>query len=455
MPDRQPGAGFGVTETPPSCDNGTRMEPTLVIVTLALGVAVIVLRVLLGHARDRVAAAEGRLALSQADAAVAQARLDDLQRVLGDAGQLRQEMSNAAKAAALEAANALSSKLIDDHKRETAEARKETEERGRQASEHLVKQVAEIAKSLAALSGQVDEKGRTLDTVVRSLSSPGGAGQMAEIGLANTLKGFGLEAGRDYALQATTTDAMTGQRLRPDALVFLPDNGVVIIDCKASKFLLAIAEAEGGADEAAAYANLARTMNQHLRALADKNYRGAIETAWREAGRVGALGRVISLMYLPNEAAIEKLGRADPAFFPRAREAEIIPAGPVGLHCVLSLAATEITKERQIENQLRILDAAQTLLESITLALGHAASVGKGIRSAADAFARLTGSVNQRLLPRARRLAALGVPAGKGLPGNLPVYTVMSQEADQLIEGEAAEVPDEPQAAPAPRLVAE
>jgi DNA recombination protein RmuC len=429
----------------------TAMEPAVVVIAVVLGVAVIALRVMLGHARDRAAAAEGRLALSQADAAVAQARLEDLQRVLGQGDRLREDMTNAAKAAALEAATVLSSKLIDDHKRETAEAKKEAEERGRQASEHLVKQVEEIAKSLASLSGQVDEKGRTLDTVVRSLSSPGGAGQMAEISLANTLKGFGLEAGRDYALQPTTTDALTGQRLRPDALVFLPDNGVVIIDCKASKFLLAIAEAEGGPDEAAAYASLARTMNQHLRALDDKNYRGAIEAAWHDAGRVGTIGRVISLMYLPNEAAIEKLGRADPAFFPRAREAQIIPAGPVGLHCVLSLAATEITKERQIENQLRILDEAQRLLEGITLALSHVASVGKGIRTAADAFAKLAGSVNQRLLPRARRLAALGVPAGKGLPGNLPAYTVMSQEGDQLIEGEAEEVPP-----PAPpRLVAE
>jgi len=429
------------------------METMLVILCVALGVAVIALRVMLGHARDRIAAAEGRLAMTQADAAVAQARLDDLQRVLGEADKLRQDMSNAAKAAALEAANALSSKLIDDHKRETAEARKETEERGRQASEHLVKQVAEIAKSLAALSGQVEEKGRTLDTVVRSLASPSGAGQMAEISLANTLKAFGLEAGRDYALQPTTTDAVSGQRLRPDALVFLPDNGAVIIDCKASKYLLAIAEAEGGEDEAAAYASLARTMNQHLRALADKNYGGAIEAAWRESGRADAIGRRrISLMYLPNEAAIEKLGRADPGFFARAREAQIIPAGPVGLHCVLSLAATEIAKERQAENQVRIVGETKALLESITVALGYAAAVGKGIRSAADAFQKLTGSVNQRLLPRARRIAGLGVPAPKGLPANLPAYTVMSQEADQLIEGETADLFDEPSP---PRLVAE
>ena len=62
--------------------------------------------------------------------------------------------------------------------------------------------------------------------------------------------------------------------------------------------------------------------------------------------------------------------------------------------------------------------------------------------------------MNGRLLPRARKLAALGVPAGKTLPANLPAYAVMSQEGDQLIEGEAEEV-DELPAAPARRLLAE
>ena len=51
------------------------------------------------------------------------------------------------------------------------------------------------------------------------------------------------------------------------------------------------------------------------------------------------------------------------------------------------------------------------------------------------------------LLPRARRLTALGVQGGKQLPATLPAFTVVGQEAD-LIEGEVAEDS-------APRLLAE
>jgi len=427
------------------------MEIGLVILAAALAIAAAALAWQLAAARRKAAQAALRLVEAQAQASAAGARLD------GAIEALRREVPNAAKAGALEAAQALSSQLIADHKRETAEAKQTAEAHTQQVNEQLVKQVAEITKAVAALDRQFDEKGKVLDTVWRSLTSPGGSGQIAEIGLANVLKEFGLEAGRDYLLQATTTDAVSGKRLRPDALVFLPGNSLLIIDCKASKYLVEIAEAEGGnGNEAEAYANLARTMNQHLKALADKDYRGAVLAEWRAAGRSGEIGHVHSVMYLPNEAVLEKLQRADAAFFARARKEDIIPAGPAGLQCVLSAAAAEITKERQAANQQRIVEAAKSLLEAVANALKLAADVGKGIKSAAESFEDFSKSVNARLLPRARKISALGValPAGKALPANLPAYTVMSQEADTLIEGEAAEV-EEPAPAQPPRLLAD
>jgi DNA recombination protein RmuC len=383
--------------------------------------------------------------------ALARERLDQASRRAEDFEKLRQESLNQAKAAVFETAKQVSNQLLDDHKRESEAAKKETEERVQKASAQLVEQVGAIAKAVAALDGQVQDKARTLDTVWRSLTSPGGAGAIAEIGLANTLKSFGLEEGRDFVLQITTSDAVTGERLRPDALVFLPGASAIVIDCKASKFLVEIAAAQGEEAERAAYANLAMTMNRHLKALDDKNYRGAVQTAWRQAGRGDEIARIVSIMYLPNEAALEKLCLADPQFRRNAQQAGIIPAGPTGLHCALSLAAIEITGQRQAENQQRILDATQALVDGVAIALSHAAAVGKGIKAAAESFQKLTSSVNQRLLPRARRLGMLGVAAGKSLPPNLPAYNVVSHESDHLIEAEAAEI-DEP---PAPRLIAE
>jgi DNA recombination protein RmuC len=422
------------------------MEIVLGLAALVFAVAASVLGVMLLRARERAVHSAAQLT-------VAQQRLADLEIILTQADALRRELADAAKAAVAESGAVLSSKLIEDHRRETAEANKQAEDHFRKVSEPLVKQIDVIARAHGELSGQFQDKAKTVDTLVRSLSSPGGAGQIAQIGLGNTLKGMGLEAGRDYLLEASMTDEITGQRLRPDALVFLPGNVIIIIDCKSSKYLLEIAEAEGSPREAEAYANFAQTMNGHLNSLASKDYRSAVQTGWREARRNGDIARILSVMYLPSEAALEKLSRVDPSFFAKAREKQIFPAGPTGLHCTISLAAADITKERQIENQQQILDAARALLDGLGVVLGYARSVGKDLRDAAESFEKFTKSVNGRLLPRARRLAELGVPLppGKSLPSNLPAYTVMSQETDQLIEGEAAEIADE---AP-PRLVAE
>jgi DNA recombination protein RmuC len=397
----------------------------------------LILTLVLGWLLLRATAA--RLGLER-ELAVARQRLVEGERREADFERLRAESLQAAQAAVLAAAQQVSSKLLDDHKRESAAAKEDAESRVRQASEGLVRQVDEIAKAVQQISGQVQAKGAAVETLWRALSSPGGAGQLAEIVLANTLRSFGLEPGRDFLLQPTTEDAATGRKLRPDAVVFLPGNSVLVIDCKASKFLLEIAGAEDTAAEADAYRNLARTMGQHLRALAEKDYKGAIHAAWRQSGHEGEIARILYVMYLPNEAALEKLYRADADFMRRARECDIIPAGPAGLHCAISLASVEINLLRQVENQQRIAETTRSLLDGMTVMLAHAASLGRGIKGAAESFARLTASVNQRLLPRARSLAKLGVQPGKPLPANLPAYSVHAESGDLLLDGEAEAV---------------
>ncbi len=289
------------------------MEMALLAVAVALALVAAALA-------WKLHAAGLRIAETEAQANAAGSRLDAAIEAL------RREVPNAAKAGALEAAQALSKQLIDEHKRESTEA----QARVQQVNEALVKQVDDITKAVQALNTQLDEKGRVLDKVWRSLTSPGGSGQIAEIGLANALKSFGLEEGRDFELQATTADEVSGRRLRPDALVFLPGSSALVIDCKASKYLLEIAEAEGAKDEEAAYANLARTMNGHLKALDDKDYRGAVLAAWRAAGRSGEIGRASSASCICRTRPCWKSwrGRMRASSRGRARPRSFPPAPP-------------------------------------------------------------------------------------------------------------------------------
>jgi len=404
--------------------------------------------------RDRDSAVEARVA-AERGAAAAQAELGAIQTRLEDFERLRKEVTDAAKGAVTETATQVSSKLLDDHKRESNEAKQQAEERVRQVSEALVKQMAEVSLLVKALDKRVDKTGGEMDLLMRAVTSPGGAGQLAEVGLANTLQSFGLEIGRDYVLQQTTVDQETGRRLRPDAIVFLPTDTVVVIDCKASKFMVEIARQEGTPQEATAYEGLARTMNQHLRSLCEKDYRNAVYAACKQAGRGGDDPHILCLMYLPNEAALERLRRADAEFFQRAREAQIVPAGPATLYSALLMASTEIRRLHQMENQQEIIDKTRAVLESLAIVLGHASRAGAGLKNAVDNFMKFTGSINQRLLPRVRGLTRLGVEPPKALPQSLPSFAVQTAEESTLIEIEPAEPAPEPELQLPPRMVAE
>jgi len=389
--------------------------------------------------RERADAIEARIAAergaaqARAEAAAARERVADFER-------LRAQMLDAAKAAVTSTATQVSSKLLDDHKRETTEARKETEERVRKVNEALVRQMEDVARFIAALDDRVGKTGGDVETLMRAISSPGGAGQLAEIGLANTLQAFGLEAGRDFALQQTATDKESGRKLRPDAVVFLPTDTVLVIDCKASKFIMEIAEREGTPQEAVAYDKLARSMNQHLKSLSEKDYRNAIQNACKQAGKIGADSHVISMMYLPNDAALEKLRKADPDFFLKARDARIIPAGPAGLYSALLIAGAEIRRLRQMEGQKEIVEKTRALLDGLGIVLGYALRAGSGLKTAVDSFSKLTGSINSRLLPRARSLGKLGIESSRPLPPDLPDFATQPGDEATVIEGEGSEV---------------
>jgi DNA recombination protein RmuC len=264
---------------------------------------------------------------------------------------------------------------------------------------------------------------------------------MAEIGLNNTLETFGLVAGRDFLLQHTIDGNEEGSRLRPDAVVFLPGQSVLTIDCKASKHLLEIADTEGTAGESDTYARLAGTMNQHLKALASKDYASAYRETCRRAGKGDRVHRAINIMYLPSEVAVERLAKADPEFMRKAAREQIVVCGPTGLMAYIGFASVEIDLGRQAENQEQIVSGAQRLIEAIGVVVGHVNGVGRGIKTAADSHMKMVKSINGRLLPRGRELGKLGVrmPRGKDLPSPLPMFQIFDSE-DALIEGEAEDV---------------
>ena len=384
----------------------------------------------------RVAEVEAAREAAQREADLARQAAGEAEKRIADWESARTQSLEHAKAAAGEVATTLSNKLLDDHKRENEEAKKAVEEK----TQAIAQQFETVVKSVASLADQTSAAKQTAETVWRALSTPAAAGQFSEITLENTLKSYGLVRDRDFVIQ-TSLNGENG-RLRPDAMIFLPNDAVLVIDSKASKFLLELAEVEGSEREGEVAAGLARTMLNHVRALCSRDYSGGIRAAYREAGRSAEVGRVLCVMYLQSDAALGKLAAADSEFIKAAQREQIVVAGPSALAGVLLYASMDIGLGRQAENQERIVEETRALLDGVSMALGHAEGVGKALKQAAGAYVKFAGSVNARLLPRARRIGQLGVQPTKSrsMPSRFGSFELIEPTGDAVIEGESEEL---------------
>lgn len=395
------------------------------------------LRDQLDAARDEAASAQEARLTAERDAAALRSELAIKTQAFE---KLAETATLAAKAAAGEAATQLSNKLLADHKREAEAQKEESEKKVAQVTETLAKQMTEVAQIVAGTVARQQGDAKRVEAIHRMLSHPGGAGRLAEIGLENTLKAFGLQPGIDFVLQYHVAGDSDRGALRPDAVVFLPGDAVLVIDSKASKLLLDHAEAEGEVAEAAALQQLAQRMNTHLRALTAKDYGNAVVSAYKDAKRGGSLKRSIVAMTLPNDAAVEKLRQAAPDFEQRAIESDVVLAGPSSLFALIAFSRMQIDTGRQAENLDQIVAAVTALVESTATALGLAEKVGRGLQQATEQFEAFSRSVNSRLLPRVRKLAGLGIRPSKAGPAALPSFEVNVHRTDDVIEAEVEEI---------------
>lgn len=348
-----------------------------------------------------------------------------------------EEFKTAAKASIMEAGQKLSTKLLEDHTRETKQAREQQEILVQKTAKDLMNNFSQLTISVAKIQERTQESTKQMETVMRALSHPGGAGQMAEAGLENALKQLGLEPDRDFMLQYHV--AGEEENFRPDAVIFLSQDMIVVIDSKASKFLMSLVEAEGTEAEAAELKQLLSSVHRHIDKLSQKAYTDAVSKALKEKGR--KLGRKLLVMYMPSEAMIERLHKADSSIRDKCARCDIVLSGPASLAAILSLSRQQIAAARQDANQERIIAEVGQLIANFSGALGHLDGMGKAMQNAAERFKDFSKSVNSRILPKLNKLQDMGVQAGKSkpLPKAIPVYDVQRHDQLLILEAEDGE----------------
>ena len=343
-----------------------------------------------------------------------------LRSQMDDWEKTKQEHLKAVQSSMLEVTTQLSNKLLTDHKRESEAANKQGEEKVKKATEDLQQKFQTVFEKIKSLNDKVDESSKTSDLIKNSLLSPQGAGKLTEITLENILNNSGLIKGLDYDLQYTiSTD--DGKTLRPDGIIYLPQETALVIDCKSSKFFID----ENGVENDQ---NLKQTLNTHLNSLITKDYRKAVE----QNGKVGKV--LYTLMFLPSELAVEKIRRIDPAFFDKAQKNSVIPVGYAGLINVLANARFYIEKDKQEQNYLIIIEEVKSLIDGMVKIYGDFGGIGKSLSDGLNRYNKLSDNFNKKIFSKLKKINALGVnTASTNELKSLPKYDfIKSEEAPDL-----------------------
>ncbi|MES2215395.1 MAG: DNA recombination protein RmuC [Pseudomonadota bacterium] len=337
-------------------------------------------------------------------------QIEYLTKASNDQDRARKEAFDSAKASLVDLGGLLSKQLIEMHKQESQESRQMAEKNISTTTEKFHTEFEKLVVMVSALNKEVDQSKSTVDVIRRSLLSPAGAGKLAEITLENILKSSGLRSSLDFSMQHTLT-GRGEEKFRPDAIIFLPSNNLMVIDAKASKFLC---EMEGAADDDAKSAlssQLMKTMNSHLKSLISKEY--ADNTLSHYHLKSQHFSNVITLMFLPTESALEHISAVDPQFIQKAWSHNIFPVGPAGLMNMLSFAKFQINDHLRTENHKLIIEEVRKLLGSIAVLADHSQKLGSNIQSLVNNYDKFSGSFNRNFLPKARNIQSLGVDVGK------------------------------------------
>ena len=259
-------------------------------------------------------------------------------------------------------------------------------------------------QSLAQLNVRLSEDARNLASALKGESQRRGA--WGELILERTLELSGLERGREFELQVSTEN-----RLRPDAVIHLPEGRFIVVDSKVSLVdYERSCNATEESDRRSALVDHAAAVRQHIKTLSEKGYPDLFEGRTPE----------VVMMFLPIEPAFGAALSADPKLYEFAFAHRVILVTPSTLLAALRTVSNVWKVEKQTRNVLEIARLGGVLHDKLVEFAKGLLVVKKRLIQASEAhdesIARLKDQKGN-ILGTAIRLRDLGAKAEKQMPG--------------------------------------
>lgn len=290
----------------------------------------------------------------------------------------------------------------------------------------IKEELVRVDTQVGALAQSSQDLRAETGSLVTSLRKPHIKGKWGELTLRRTVELAGMSPHVDFEEQTTTrTDDGTSQR--PDLVINLPGGGQIVVDSKAPMDAFLDAVTIRTQDEYhAAMENHARVVRAHVNKLASKAYWNQFENTPK-----------FVVLFLPGESFFSAALEMDRTLIEDAMEKNVILASPTTLIALLLSVAAGWRAEQLAENAAQISELGRDLYDRIRVFVEHLAKVGNALEAASKAYNNAVGSLEQRVMPGARKFRELGVQATAELPDVEPASVSVRQLAATASDSEA------------------
>jgi len=262
---------------------------------------------------------------------------------------------------------------------------------------------AAIKTQMELLSTGQNLLSRETRNLVSALRRPDVRGQWGEITLRRLVELSGMTAHVDFTEQPHV--AAEGGAVRPDMIVHMPEQRDIVVDVKTplDAYLSAV-EAQDDAVRAQQLRRHSQLVGARVRELASKQY-------WAQFER----SPDFVVLFLPGDQFLSAALQENPGLIDEALRQNVMLATPTSLVALLKAVSYGWKQSSLAENAAEVRRLGEDLHKRLAVFAEHLGRLGKSLGSSVESFNKAVGSLEQQILPAARRFPELGLRVNRDI----------------------------------------